>query len=410
MIYISYDGMSDALGASQVLPYVEGLARRGHQFELISFEKPGNRLAFREQIAPGVRWTGLRYHKTPTVPATALDMGVGAITAALHALALRADFVHTRSYVAATLALPLVIGGRRPLLFDTRGLWPEERVDGNLWSRESKVYKSATRVEQTLFAQADAITVLTNNVMGYLRDEYAHREQIKGSITVIPTCADLELFAPDGPRDEEVGPMVDGCKTLVYVGSIGTWYMAEEMARFYLAWRKAVSPTPARFLVVTRDDAREMRAVLAAHGLEGEMIVRAAKRDRVARLLRCSDAALSFVRESLSKRASAPTKIGEYLGCGVPVVGTTIGDARLVLAEPGAGALIERFDDDALLESARTLAALSAAPDRVQRTRAAAERWFSLERAVDAYDALYTQMPSTHGATMSRADQRWPLR
>lgn len=153
-----------------------------------------------------------------------------------------------------------------------------------------------------------------------------------------------------------------------------------------------------------------MRAVLAAHGLEGEMIVRAAKRDRVARLLRCSDAALSFVRESLSKRASAPTKIGEYLGCGVPVVGTTIGDARLVLAEPGAGALIERFDDDALLESARTLAALSAAPDRVQRTRAAAERWFSLERAVDAYDALYTQMPSTHGATMSRADQRWPLR
>lgn len=408
VIYVSYDGLGDALGASQVLPYVEGLAERGHEYELITFEKPGNRLAFREQIAPGVRWTALRYHKTPTVPATAFDMTQGALASVLGALATRADFVHTRSYVAATLALPLVLAGRRPLLFDTRGLWPEERVDGNLWSREGNIYQSAVRVEQTLFARADAVTVLTNNVKDYLRNEYAHREKIHGPITVIPTCADLDLFHPEGPKDEEVAPLVEGARTLAYVGSIGTWYMAEEMARFYLAWRAAVAPSPARFLVVTRDDPAPMRAVLAAHGVESELVHRAAKRERVAKLLRCADAALSFVRESLSKRASAPTKIGEYLGCGVPVIGTAIGDARLVLAEPGAGLLIERFDDDALAESARRLAELASAPDRVARTRAAAERWFSLARAVDAYDELYCAMPRRHGQRWTREDRGWP--
>ena len=39
VIYISYDGMSDQLGQSQVLPYIEGLSKFGHTFELISFEK-----------------------------------------------------------------------------------------------------------------------------------------------------------------------------------------------------------------------------------------------------------------------------------------------------------------------------------------------------------------------------------
>ena len=39
-LYLSYDGMCDPLGGSQVLPYVVGLARLGHRLDLISFEKP----------------------------------------------------------------------------------------------------------------------------------------------------------------------------------------------------------------------------------------------------------------------------------------------------------------------------------------------------------------------------------
>ena len=180
VVYVTYDGLSDALGASQVLPYIQGLARKGHRFELLSFEKPGNALAFRKQIAPGVRWTALRYHKTPTVPATSFDLAQGAITSVLQLLLSGADLVHTRSYVAATLALPLVVALRKPLLFDTRGLWPEERVDGGLWARSSKIYRTATKIERLLFSQADAVTVLTNNVQGYLRNEYAHRDELRG--------------------------------------------------------------------------------------------------------------------------------------------------------------------------------------------------------------------------------------
>ena len=39
VLYISYDGMTDPLGQSQVLPYLTGLSKKGFNIILISFEK-----------------------------------------------------------------------------------------------------------------------------------------------------------------------------------------------------------------------------------------------------------------------------------------------------------------------------------------------------------------------------------
>lgn len=40
VLYLSYDGMTDQLGQSQVIPYLQGLSKEGYSFTLISFEKP----------------------------------------------------------------------------------------------------------------------------------------------------------------------------------------------------------------------------------------------------------------------------------------------------------------------------------------------------------------------------------
>ena len=39
ILYISYDGITDPLGQSQILPYISELSRKGLKFHLISFEK-----------------------------------------------------------------------------------------------------------------------------------------------------------------------------------------------------------------------------------------------------------------------------------------------------------------------------------------------------------------------------------
>ena len=38
-LYITYDGLLDPLGYSQILPYIEGLSLSGHKIVLLSFEK-----------------------------------------------------------------------------------------------------------------------------------------------------------------------------------------------------------------------------------------------------------------------------------------------------------------------------------------------------------------------------------
>ena len=38
-VYLSYDGLTDPLGQSQVLPYIIGIKQKGYNVTIISFEK-----------------------------------------------------------------------------------------------------------------------------------------------------------------------------------------------------------------------------------------------------------------------------------------------------------------------------------------------------------------------------------
>ena len=53
-LFLSYDGMTDPLGPSQVLPYLVGLAARGHRITLISFAyDQGGRIGLQHDRALG---------------------------------------------------------------------------------------------------------------------------------------------------------------------------------------------------------------------------------------------------------------------------------------------------------------------------------------------------------------------
>lgn len=394
VIYISYDGMAEQLGQSQVLPYVRGLAARGHLIELLSFEKAPEPLRFRERLAEGLRWTALRYHKTPTVPATSFDLLQGQAAIALLDRAIGgAEILHVRSYVPCLMALPFCTLMRRRLIFDTRGTWPDQKVAAGTWSATGRLYRGTKRVERTLFARADQITTLTNAFADYLRMGYPYAHEVTAPIAVIPTCVDLERFAIEGSATLP-DPKV---KTLVYVGSLGGIYLDEAVARFYLAWRRHAGA--ARLLIVSKQTPAKIRGVLAAAGAEAELVHRAASHDEVPGLLRSAHAAVSLIGQGLGFLGSAPTKIGEMLACGLPVAATPLGDVVELLEGSGAGLLVRGLGDAALDEAARALWELARDPPTAARARALAERWFSLAAAVVAYDEVYRNVGTDH---------RWP--
>lgn len=407
VVYVTYDGLTEQLGQSQVLPYLRGLVERGHRFEVLSFEKPGAPLCFRRQLERGLRWTALRYHKRPTVPATGFDMSQGAVAVALQSLVQRADLVHVRSYVPCALALPWVEVGRVPLLFDMRGLWADERVEAGTWPDGGRLYESAKRVERLLLGRADAVTTLTVRLKRYLREEYAYASEIDAPIRVIPTCVDLGHFRPDAPKHPGAMKALGDANVLLYLGAIGPYYLPRAMAEFYLAWRRHAAP--ARFLIVSKNDPAPIREVLAEAGAANEVLHLSATREEVPGLVRCARASFGlFGGRILAGHGCAPTKIGEVLACGLPFASSAVGDIPELLGGSPVGVSVANTRTATLDEAARELFAKSRAPDVAVQARELAARWFSLESAVEQYDRLYREMGRAHGRSQGLQDASWP--
>jgi glycosyltransferase involved in cell wall biosynthesis len=390
VLYISYDGMLEPLGQSQVLAYLERLAP-GRRMHLISFEKAGdwaddgNVDAVRGRIAgAGIHWHPLRYHKSPTAPATASDIAAGTALALALTLGHRIRLIHARSYVAGLMALAVKRTTSARFLFDMRGLWADERVDGGLWPADGRLYRAAKNVERRLLLGADHVVTLTHaSELEIRRFDYLARKM--PPITVIPTCADLDRFRIQRPLQTD--PFVLG-----YVGSVGTWYLLDEMLRCFVLLREQVPQ--ARLLIVNRGEHPLIAARAAGHGIAAsELELVAASHDEVPALIARMTVAMALIKPAYSKIASAPTKLGEYLGCGVPCLGNAgVGDVEELLEGRRVGVALRDFSDADLREGIRRLVALVHDDAVQQRCRETALKLFSLERGAAQYDAIYREL------------------
>ena len=264
VLYISYDGMLEPLGQSQVLAYLERFAAH-HPIHLISFEKPedwrdtARRKAVEERIAKaGIGWHPMRYHRRPSAPATAYDIAAGSLRAISVARKHNVSIVHARSYVAGLMALAVKRATGAKFLFDMRGFWADERVDGGLWPADGALYRAAKKVERRLLSDADHVVTLTHaSVQELEKLPYLHGRM--PPISVIPTCADLYKFTIEGPPQRD--PFVLG-----YVGSVGTWYLLDEMLHCFRALQTELPD--ARLLFVNRREQPLIRQRVRQAGIE----------------------------------------------------------------------------------------------------------------------------------------------
>ena len=108
VLYLSYDGLTDPLGESQILPYVIGLSNYGYNMHIVSFEKqvgnPSIDKIKRDLISQGIQWTYFKYHKRPPVLSTIYDVFL------LYRFVKKITFgrqyiIHCRSYITALVGL-----------------------------------------------------------------------------------------------------------------------------------------------------------------------------------------------------------------------------------------------------------------------------------------------------------------
>jgi glycosyltransferase involved in cell wall biosynthesis len=387
ILYISYDGILEPLGEGQVLAYLERLSK-GRRIHLLSFEKSVDlkdrvrRGAMEERMAAGgIRWHPLRYHKKPSAPATAYDVAAGIARALPLVVRHKLSVVHARSYVPALIALGIRRARKVRFLFDMRGFWADERVDGGLWPADGFLYRTAKRFEARFLRAANHVVTLTHASESQIR-RFAYLAGKVPPITVIPTCADLNLFNLRGPPKGD--PFVLG-----YVGSVGTWYLLDDMLRFYREL-SALRPDT-QLLIVNRNDQPLIRQRLRALGLDPTAVtITTAEHQRMPELIGRMTAGMALIKPCYSKIASAPTKLAEYLGCGVPCVGNVgVGDMEEILEGERVGVALKNMSGSELANGATRLLELTAQSDLQRRCRQVSEKLFSLQSGVAAYDAIY---------------------
>lgn len=79
VLFLSYDGMTDPLGQSQVIPYLAGLSKAGYPIHLISFEKKerfedGKSVIEELLNKANIVWHPAYYTKKPPILSTIMDV------------------------------------------------------------------------------------------------------------------------------------------------------------------------------------------------------------------------------------------------------------------------------------------------------------------------------------------------
>lgn len=394
VLYVSYTGMLEPLGQSQVLQYLFRLAKE-HEITLLSFEKAVHLKDFaaidktRELIeGNGVNWKPVKYHKKPRVLASVYDIVVMLVTLVRLQVQHKFELVHCRSYMAGISGLFLKWGFGTKFLFDMRGFWPDERVDGGIWKKGSLVYRLAKGLEKYLLSCADHVVSLTHaGIREIKRFPYIDNESFKYS--VIPTCTNLDTFKPT-----ESPEPISQTLTVGMVGSVGSWYLFDEMLQCFkhiASYSPDIGSSETKLLILNKSDHRFIRGKLEQHNIpENQVEILAADYAEVAMHMSRMDMGLFFIKPVFSKQASAPTKLGEFLGCGIPCLSNAgVGDMDEILEPTQTGVCVKQFDSESYRNAYTRIQTIIDSSDVKERCRKTSERFFSLEQGAQKYADIY---------------------
>jgi glycosyltransferase involved in cell wall biosynthesis len=363
--YLSFDPVSEGVGASQVLPYVQGLAKRGVDVTLHSFERSPADAVGDALGRAGAHW----------VPHTFGGAGglAGAARVVRGAVDIRgAELLHARAHLSGAAA---VLARVRRWVWDVRSFWTEQRIDLGTLGRGSAAERTLRVVERQAARSSTAIIALAAAAIPLLEERAGCTLAPKAR--VISTCVDLERFTL------RPFPDIDPVRLLMS-GSLNALYDVPAMLRFSHAMA-GLRPTVLEWVGPGESPWSAMLAgagVVPHHCLFADMPAEVA----------AAHAGLCFLGGSRPSRAGAmPTKVAEFLACGRPVVvNAGIGDLDGLLEAHRCGVVIdEGMSEEGLVRGARELCALLQDPETPGRARRLAQEHFDLETGIDALIAVY---------------------
>lgn len=399
ILYISLTGMTEPLGESQVVQYLLELAKN-HSIYLLSFEKPADKAIYtrmEEQLrAANIQWKYFEYSNRYGVFSSVRQIMQAFLLLTAWIKKEKIQVVHARSLIPAFIGSLLRKFSRVKLLFDIRGFAIDEKIqEGRLKSR-SLLTRLLKKLEAGVYKKADHIVTLTHASKPIIAENY----RVDASrITVIPTCANLELFKPipfaKKPELKEAIGFSQKDFIIMHNGSLNSWVDFE--AEMKLFKQLSLQDRNIKFLLLNKGQHPLIENHLEKYNVEKDRYkIFSAPFDQVGHYLNAADLCVFFIKPSFAKQASAPTKFAELVASHLySVTNTHYGDMEYYLNSHKVGLLLDlqEVHVNPVLAATRVMEFIKQTQPPIQEEfNQLFDQHFSRQIAVQRYEGIYNKL------------------
>ena len=386
--FISYDGILEPIGDSQVLSYAKTLSKK-YSIKILSFEKKiniNNKTKITNKINElrkfDIKWKMLKYHNYTIILGTLHNLFNGILDNLIDIMFNKINFYHIRGPIPGISIIPFIKIFKIKFIFDMRGFWADEKVDRLGWNKKNILYLFFKKIEKILLNSSKFIVCFTSDAKKILINEYLIKKE---KIFIIPTCVDTDIYKF---KIKSKKNNVNFC----HLGSIESAYNIEKLLKLF-SFFLTIDPQ-INLIFYTNQNSKKLKEQILKYKIpKKNCIVISLNKKTLIKKLNNIDIGIFFCNNNFSIKGSYPTKIGEYLSCGVPIMCNNFNEEINNLIIENKIGIISDFDSNNFFQIFNKIKTFLNNKIRI-KCRKIAEEKLSLKLGSNKFLYIYNKMKS----------------
>ena len=297
------------------------------------------------------------------------------------------DIMHCRSYCAAWAALSIreKYKLKYQVVFDARGMWPEEVALKKNYGHDDTNYIFLKKVEKEIVEKSD-ITIAVSSEMS---DHYKKIGSKK--IEIVHISSDI----PNSPI-QKINNSINEVIKFCYVGALSTktWHSPDELIKLFCFLTKIIGKT--EFTIITNSDKKEIQKFLEIYNVKSK-IISAKSSDEVILALEKQDIGiLSYFNPKTETQINLSNivlsvKFVEYISAGLPVIcNKYCNGAASIIKNENLGLVYDPNDLTSI--SKESILHLLSEINFKNRYISYADKKFSFDSNANKYNSIYEEL------------------